>query len=148
MVLVLADELLEQVRRLLGQVVGLADAPRGDEAGQVDEVEVGHVRAVAVEQQNFFEPMIRKALGDIQNLLDILHKLVSTGNTVILIEHNLDVIKCSDHVIDLGPDGGTNGGTIVATGSPEELAKLIEGAKAILVIDAFDAEEVDDDDAF
>ena len=53
----------------------------------------------------------------------ILQRLVSKGNTVIVIEHNLDVIKVADHIIDLGPEGGDNGGTIVATGTPEEVAK-------------------------
>ena len=53
----------------------------------------------------------------------ILQRLVSKGNTVIVIEHNLDVIKVADHIIDLGPEGGDGGGTIVATGTPEEVAK-------------------------
>jgi len=52
-----------------------------------------------------------------------LQQLVDLGNTVIAIEHNLDVIKSVDHVIDIGPDGGTNGGTIIATGTPEEISK-------------------------
>jgi len=52
----------------------------------------------------------------------VLNKLVDAGNTVVVIEHNLDVIKCADHVIDLGPEGGNRGGTIVATGTPEEIA--------------------------
>ncbi len=55
----------------------------------------------------------------------ILQRLVSKGNTVIVIEHNLDVIKVADHIIDLGPEGGDNGGTIVATGTPEEVAKIL-----------------------
>ena len=57
-----------------------------------------------------------------QKLLDVLQKLVDAGNTVLVIEHNLDVIKCADHIIDLGPEGGDGGGTIVATGTPEEIA--------------------------
>ena len=52
----------------------------------------------------------------------MLDKLVDAGNTVVVIEHNLDVIKRADHVIDLGPDGGNRGGTIVATGTPEDIA--------------------------
>ena len=61
--------------------------------------------------------------ADVKKLIMILQRLVSKGNTVIVIEHNLDVIKVADHIIDLGPEGGDNGGTIVATGTPEEVAK-------------------------
>ncbi|MCD4926088.1 hypothetical protein IV479_14430, partial [Enterococcus faecalis] len=57
-------------------------------------------------------------------LLLVLERLVEAGNTVLVIEHNLDVIKSADHVIDLGPEGGDGGGTIVATGTPEEVAKV------------------------
>ena len=57
-------------------------------------------------------------------LLDVLQRLVSLGNTVIVIEHNLDVIKSADFIIDLGPEGGANGGRLVATGTPEEVAAV------------------------
>jgi excinuclease ABC subunit A len=53
----------------------------------------------------------------------VLQRLVEKGNTVLVIEHNLDVLKCVDHIVDLGPDGGTGGGLIVAQGTPEEVAK-------------------------
>ena len=56
--------------------------------------------------------------------MEVLQQLVETGNTVIVIEHNLDLIKCADHVVDMGPDGGNAGGNIVATGTPEEVAKV------------------------
>ena len=59
---------------------------------------------------------------DVQRLIDVLQKLVDAGNTVVVIEHNLDVIKTADHIIDLGPEGGDGGGTIVCTGTPEEVA--------------------------
>ncbi|MGE5453778.1 MAG: hypothetical protein ACM3O9_01130, partial [Methylocystaceae bacterium] len=57
-----------------------------------------------------------------RHLLGVLQLLVDVGNTVLVIEHNLDVIKCADHIIDLGPEGGEQGGFIVATGTPEEIA--------------------------
>ena len=57
----------------------------------------------------------------------MLQRLVDAGNTVLVIEHNLDVIKCADHIVDLGPEGGDRGGTIIATGTPEEVAK-VEGS--------------------
>ena len=68
------------------------------------------------------EPTTGLHFDDINKLLGVLHRLVDAGNTVIVIEHNLDVIKCADHVIDLGPEGGDRGGNIVATGTPEEVA--------------------------
>jgi len=60
-------------------------------------------------------------LADIQRLLGTLNRLVDEGNTVLVIEHNLDVIKTVDYILDLGPDGGKNGGKIVAQGTPEEI---------------------------
>ncbi|UCD35376.1 MAG: hypothetical protein JSU90_00690, partial [Nitrospiraceae bacterium] len=57
-----------------------------------------------------------------QRLLDVLNELVGAGNTVVVIEHNLDVIKSADHIIDLGPESGDRGGDVVATGTPEEVA--------------------------
>ncbi|MEA1900670.1 MAG: hypothetical protein U9N47_07885, partial [Thermodesulfobacteriota bacterium] len=61
---------------------------------------------------------------DIQKLLNVLNRLVDAGNTVIVIEHNMDVIKSADHIIDLGPEGGDEGGNIIGCGTPEEIAKL------------------------
>ncbi|QKG79339.1 excinuclease ABC subunit UvrA [Tenuifilum thalassicum] len=69
------------------------------------------------------EPTTGLHFEDVRVLLDVLNKLVDKGNTVIIIEHNLDVIKTADYIIDLGPDGGSGGGTIVCSGTPEEVAK-------------------------
>lgn len=68
------------------------------------------------------EPTTGLHTADVHKLIEVLQKLVNAGNTVIVIEHNLDVIKCADHIIDLGPEGGFRGGTIVATGTPQEIA--------------------------
>lgn len=69
------------------------------------------------------EPTTGLHFEDIKVLLGVLNKLVQKGNTVIVIEHNLDVIKCADHIIDMGPEGGRGGGEVVATGTPEKVAK-------------------------
>ena len=68
------------------------------------------------------EPTTGLHSDDVRKLLEVLQRLVDAGNTVVVIEHNLDVIKCADHLIDLGPEGGDGGGTIVVTGTPEEVA--------------------------
>lgn len=68
------------------------------------------------------EPTVGLHIDDIGKLLDVLNRLVDTGNSVIVIEHNLEMIKCADYVVDLGPEGGDNGGRIVASGTPEQVA--------------------------
>ncbi len=70
------------------------------------------------------EPTTGLHFQDVEMLLSVLNRLVNLGNTVVVIEHHLDVIKVADHVIDMGPDGGVNGGTIVAQGTPEEVASI------------------------
>jgi excinuclease ABC subunit A len=70
------------------------------------------------------EPTTGLHFADIAKLLEVLQKLVEGGNTIVIIEHNLDVIKTADWVIDLGPEGGDRGGEIVATGTPEDVAKV------------------------
>lgn len=70
------------------------------------------------------EPTTGLHFDDVKKLVDVLQQLVETGNTVLVIEHNLDLIKCADHIVDMGPDGGFAGGTIVAQGTPEEVAKV------------------------
>ena len=67
------------------------------------------------------EPTTGLHFADIQNLLNVLNRLADMGNTVLVIEHNLDVIKCADWIIDMGPEGGTGGGEVIATGTPEQL---------------------------
>ena len=68
------------------------------------------------------EPTTGLHAADVDKLITILQRLVAIGNTVIVIEHNLDVIKVADYIVDLGPDGGDQGGTVVASGTPEQIA--------------------------
>ena len=68
------------------------------------------------------EPTTGLHFEDTRKLLDVLNKLVEQGNTVVVIEHNLDVIRCADYLIDLGPEGGAAGGRLIAAGTPEEVA--------------------------
>ena len=70
------------------------------------------------------EPTTGLHFEDVRKLLEVLHALVETGNTVVVIEHNLEVIKTADWIIDLGPEGGDRGGRIVASGTPEDVAKV------------------------
>ncbi|GAA0892257.1 excinuclease ABC subunit UvrA [Fulvivirga kasyanovii] len=76
------------------------------------------------------EPTTGLHFQDIQHLLDVLNRLVDKGNTVLIIEHNMDVIKVADHIVDLGPEGGNGGGTIVCSGTPEDVAKNEESYTA------------------
>jgi excinuclease ABC subunit A len=69
------------------------------------------------------EPTTGLHFADIHNLMNVLRRLCDLGNTVIVIEHNLDVIKMADYIIDMGPEGGDGGGEVIASGSPEEISK-------------------------
>jgi excinuclease ABC subunit A len=70
------------------------------------------------------EPTTGLHFNDVRQLVELLQRLTDTGNTVIIVEHNLDVIMNADYVIDLGPEGGKKGGKVVATGSPEEITSI------------------------
>ena len=70
------------------------------------------------------QPITGLHFDDAKKLLAVLHKLVSAGNTLVVVEHNMDVIKCADWIIDLGPEGRAAGGQIVAEGRPEQVAKI------------------------
>ncbi len=89
------------------------------------------------------EPTTGLHFEDTHKLLDVLNKLVDQGNTVVIIEHNLDVIKSADYVIDLGPEGGQGGGRIVATGTPEELSRSRESFTGRFLADIFRAPQTD-----
>ena len=69
-------------------------------------------------------PRLNRETADVEKLIKILQRLVASGNTVIVIEHNLDIIKVADNVIDLGPEGGNGGGSLVAQGTPEQVANV------------------------
>jgi excinuclease ABC subunit A len=72
------------------------------------------------------EPSVGLHAADVHKLIEVLQRLVEAGNSVIIIEHNLDIIKVADHLIDLGPEGGDRGGEIIAAGTPEEVAQVTE----------------------
>ncbi|MCJ1668744.1 excinuclease ABC subunit UvrA [Staphylococcus sp. NRL 19/737] len=96
----------------------------GGEAQRVKLASELHKRSTGRSIYILDEPTTGLHVDDISRLLKVLNRLVENGDTVVIIEHNLDVIKTADHIIDLGPEGGEGGGTIVATGTPEEIAKV------------------------
>jgi excinuclease ABC subunit A len=72
------------------------------------------------------EPTIGLHYEDVKKLIEIMNRLVDNGNSVLIIEHNMDIIKCSDYVIDIGPEGGDKGGEVVAKGTPEDVANNVK----------------------
>jgi excinuclease ABC subunit A len=113
----------------------------GGEAQRVKLASELHRRSTGRSMYILDEPTTGLHVDDIARLLDVLQRLVENGDTVLVIEHNLDVIKTADYLIDLGPEGGEKGGTIVATGTPEKVAEIPESytgkyLRPILVRDA------------
>ncbi|HET6762692.1 MAG TPA: hypothetical protein VFH27_03445, partial [Longimicrobiaceae bacterium] len=134
-----ALELFEAVPRLRRQLqilsdVGLGYIHLGQAAttlsgGEAQRVKLATELGKIATGQTFYildEPTTGLHFEDVRMLLDVLHKLVEKGNTVLVIEHNLDVIKTADWIIDLGPEGGPAGGRIVAQGTPEQVAEFPE----------------------
>ena len=107
----------------LGQ---LATTLSGGEAQRMKLASELHKRSTGKSLYILDEPTTGLHTDDIARLLKVLQRFVDDGNTVLVIEHNLDVIKTADYIIDLGPEGGVGGGQIVATGTPEEVAKVKE----------------------
>ena len=115
------------------QDVGLGYIRLGQSAtslsgGEAQRVKLAaHLSAPNPERHTLFvfdEPTTGLHFDDIAKLMNCFNALIDAGNSVLIIEHNLDVIKCADHVIDLGPEAGDAGGFVVATGTPEELAEI------------------------
>ncbi len=95
----------------------------GGEAQRMKLASELHKRSTGKSLYILDEPTTGLHTEDIAQLLKVLARFVDDGNTVLVIEHNLDVIKTADHIIDMGPEGGVGGGTVVATGTPEEVAQ-------------------------
>jgi len=104
---------------------------RGDPAAPARAGAAGHTLYV------LDEPTVGLHMADVEKLIRVLHRLVDAGNTVVVIEHNLDVIADADWIIDLGPEGGAAGGRIVAQGSPEALAARPQGSHTAAILTEF-----------
>src|SRR2546423_4480171 len=134
-----AEDFFSEIPRIKRKLVGLAAVGLGYvrlgqpaptlSGGEAQRVKLASELQRRSTGRTFYvldEPTTGLHFDDIRKLLGVLGRLVDGGNTVIVIEHNLDVIKTADHVIDLGPDGGSRGGTVVAHGTPEQVARAEE----------------------
>ena len=116
---------------LLLQEVGLGYIRIGQSATTLSGGEAQHIklskelsrRATGKTMYVLDEPSVGLHAADVHRLIDVLQRLAEQGNSILIIEHNMDIIKVADYIIDLGPEGGDRGGEIVATGTPEEVAK-------------------------
>ena len=127
-------ENVPKVRKKLQMLmdVGLSYVKLGQSAPTLSGGEAGRVKLAKELQKKptgkslfiLDEPTTGLHTHDIKKLLDILNRIVDNGDTVLVIEHNLDVIKVADYIIDLGPEGGSGGGQVIATGTPEEVSKI------------------------
>ena len=104
--------------RLLDLMSSVPDDELAPLATELSRVETGRTLYI------LDEPTTGLHFEDVRVLLEVLQALVERGNTVVVIEHNLDVIKCADWIVDLGPEGGDQGGTVVAAGTPEAVARV------------------------
>ena len=131
--MLIADRILKEIRSRLGflKSVGLGYLTLARSAGTLSGGESQRIKLSSELSKRdtgrtlyiLDEPTTGLHFEDIRQLLDVLAKLVDRGNTVIVIEHNLDVVKSADWIIDLGPEGGDGGGTIVTEGTPEQVAQ-------------------------
>ena len=134
------DEALEffenvpTIRRMLQVLhdVGLGYIELGQSAntfsgGEAQRVKLAYELARPARAENIYimdEPTTGLHFDDVKKLIDVIQRLVERGDTVIIIEHNLDVIKCADYIVDLGQDGGDKGGSVIASGTPEDVARV------------------------
>jgi len=113
----------------------------GGEAGRVKLAKELQKKATGKSVFILDEPTTGLHSADIKKLLEVLNRIVDNGDTVIVIEHNLDVIKQADYVIDLGPEGGKFGGEVIVTGTPEEVAKCEKSYTGMFLKKIFDKEK-------
>src|SRR5207302_1096607 len=120
---------LEALREVGLDYVRLGQAATTLSGGEAQRVKLARELARRATGRTLYvldEPTTGLHFADVRRLLEVLGRLVDAGNTVLLIEHNLDVVKSADYVIDLGPEGGRAGGRVVATGTPEDIASSAE----------------------